>query len=271
MRVLVLGGTRYLGRHLVEALLAHGHAVTLFHRGLSNPGLFPEAEHLRGDRAVSLEALAGGRWDVVFDPSGFEPRIVRASARAVAATAAHYVFVSTISVYADPTRVDPDTPVAALDGTEDSLPLTLPDYGRLKVACERAVEEVLPGRVLHVRPGLIVGPHDVDERFRWWLQRVARGGEVLAPGRPERQIQLIDVRDLAAWMMRCGERRLTGTYDATGPVPPLSMRELLETIRAVVGGEARFTWVPDEILAAHQAKAGSELPFWVPAASENIL
>ena len=265
MRALVLGGTAVLGRHLVARLVGRGHEVTLFHRGRSTADRRADVEHVIGDRARDLAALGARTWDVVFDPGGYEGAPVRAAARLVAATPARYVFISTISVYADLTQMHEDGPVRDLADAEHT-PLALESYGALKAACERALEAELPGRVLHVRAGLILGPHDYDERFPWWLRRVARGGEVLAPGDPAGLAQAIDARDLAAWLVGCAERGLTGVYNATGPRQPIAMRDLLETLRAVTGSDARFTWVADEILTRHAVAPYAELPFWLPAA-----
>jgi len=265
MRTLIFGGTRFLGRHLAAACLAHGHELALLHRGRSDPRAFPEAEHLVGDRNGSLDALRGRTWDAVFDTSGFEVGPVRRAAEAVASPHVHYTFVSSISVYADPTGPGDETaPVNRLEGA-DSAELSLEAYGALKAACEEAAEAALPGRVLSVRAGLILGPYDNDERFAWWLRRVARGGEVLAPGSPEALVQFIDVRDLAAWMVRSAEQRVAGVFNATGPGEPTTMRALLETIRDVTGGDARFTWVPSELLVEHAVGPYSEMPFWLPA------
>lgn len=262
MRVLILGGTGFLGRHLAEGALARGHAVTLFHRGRSNPGILQGAEHLLGDRESDLSALRGRIFDVVIDPSGYEVGPVRAAARVVAHPGVHYLFVSSISVYADFARTEESAAVRSLPDAENAA-LSLEAYGALKAACERALDEELPGRVLHVRAGLILGPHDYDQRFRYWLTRIARGGEVLAPGDPEAPAQQIDARDLAGWILSCAEARVTGVFNATGPV--MRMRTLLETLRDVVGGDARFTWVPDDILLAHSVAPYSEMPFWLPA------
>ena len=263
MKILILGGTVFLGRHLVEAALARGHEVTLFNRG-NNPHLFPEVEKLRGDRDGGLDVLRGGRWDVVIDTSGFVPRIVRASAELLADTVELYVFISSLSVIAD-TRVpgaDESAPVGTLDDPtiEDA---TGKAYGPLKALCEQAVEQVMPGRALNIRPGLIVGPHDPTGRFTYWPVRVARGGEVLAPGRPERRIQFIDARDLAEWTIRMSESRQTGVFNATGPDRILTMKELLETCREVSGSDARFTWVDDKFLVEAGVGEWMELPLWL--------
>jgi 2'-hydroxyisoflavone reductase len=267
MNLLILGGTVFLGRHLVEAALRRGHAVTLFNRGRRNPDLFPDVEKLRGDRDGDLEALRGRGWDAVIDPSGYVPRIVRASAELLAAAVGHYTFISSLSVYADP--LDPETDEggrlsvlpAGLEGTEE---ITGESYGALKVQCEQAAEAALPGRALVIRPGLIVGPHDPSDRFTYWPARVARGGEVLAPGDPARLVQFIDARDLAEWMLRLVEAETTGTFNATGPASRLTMGALLATCRAVAGSDATFTWAPEAVLLEHKVAPYTEMPLWVP-------
>jgi len=268
MRLLLLGGTVFLGRHIVETALAAGHTVTLFNRGRRNPDLFPEVEKLRGDRDGDLESLRGRSWDAVIDPSGYVPRIVRASAEFLAGSVGHYTFISSLSVYADP--ISPGTTEdgrlavlpAGLEGTEE---ITGESYGALKVLCEQAAEAALPGRTLNIRSGLIVGPHDPSDRFTYWPARVARGGEVLAPGDPGRHVQFIDVRDLAEWILRLVETGRTGTYNATGSSPSLTMGRLLDACRTVSGSGASFTWVPESLLAAHNVTPYTELPLWVPA------
>jgi 2'-hydroxyisoflavone reductase len=264
MDLLVLGGTGYLGRHVAELALAGAHSVVVFHRGRSNPDVVAAAEHVLGDRERDLSPLAGRRFDAVVDTTGYEVRHVRAAARALAHPGLRYVFVSSVSVYADLARLDESGPVQTTADAETAS-LTLERYGALKAACEAALEQELPEQALHVRAGLILGPHDYDERFRYWLTRVARGGEVLAPGDPAAVAQAIDVRDLAAWMLSCAERRVTGTYNATGE--PMTMRVLLETVRGVVGGDARFTWVDDEVLVAHGVRPFVHMPFWLPTSA----
>lgn len=261
--LLILGGTRFVGRHLTAAALANGHRVTLFNRGRTAPGLFPEAEKLRGDRGRDLSALDGRRWDAVIDVNGYLPRQVRATAERLRDAVDRYVFISTISVYRD-FSVPGTTEESPLEepepGDEDAREVGPGSYGRLKVLCERMAEAVLPGRVLHVRPCIVVGPHDPTGRFTYWVDRVARGGEVLAPGRPERPVQLIDARDLAAWVVGMTERRETGVYNAVGPERVLPMRDLLETCRAASGSDAVFTWVSEAFLEKH----GLKLPLAQP-------
>src|SRR5262249_55921530 len=244
MKLLILGGTIFLGRYLVEAALAAGHDVTLFNRGQHNPELYPEVEKLRGDRDGGLAALRGRRWDAVVDTSGYLPRVARASAELLADAVDHYTFISSISVYPHfrSLGTDESAPVDTLDDPNIEE-VTGETYGPLKALCEQAAEQALPGRTLVIRPGLIVGPHDYSDRFTYWVRRVAQGGEVLAPERPDWHTQIIDVRDLAEWTLRMAERRLVGVYNATGPAYDLSFGQLLDTCRAVSGSDARFTWV----------------------------
>jgi 2'-hydroxyisoflavone reductase len=268
MRVLVLGGTSFVGRHVAEEALARGHELTLFNRGRSDPGLFPDAEHLRGDRDGDLEALRGRCWDVAVDPSGFVPRVVRASAELLAPQVERYCFVSTVSVYADTSIVgiDEDAPVATLaDETVEDV--TGETYGALKALCERAVEDALPGRALVLRPGLIVGPHDRTDRFGWWVRRVAEGGEVLAPGCPDEVLQTIDVRDLAAFALDLLEQGASGTYNLVGPQEPYSWRTYLEACRDVAGSGAELVWSDDRFLLDAGLEPFDTLPLWLPPTS----
>jgi 2'-hydroxyisoflavone reductase len=265
MDLLILGGTRFLGRYLVEAAQEDGHRVTLFNRGLSGPDLFPEVETIKGDREGYLSALRGRRWDAVIDTCGYVPRVVRASAGLLADAVDHYTFVSSISVYSDVigAGADESAPVEELeDPTVEEV--TGETYGGLKALCERAAEEEMPGRVLSVRPGLISGPHDPTDRFTYWPRRVADGGEVLAPDRPELQVQFIDVRDLAAWMVRMSAEQQTGTYNATGPDYELRMGKLLEECEAVSDGEAQIIWVSEKFLEESGVEPFTEMPLWVP-------
>jgi nucleoside-diphosphate-sugar epimerase len=271
LKLLVLGGTKFLGRAVVEAAHERSHEVTLFNRGLTDPALFAEAEHLRGDRDGDLSALAGRRWDAVVDASGYVPRVVRASAEQLATSVSHYVFVSSISVYEAPLEpgFDETAPVKELaDRQSEDVQR---DYGALKAACERVVREVFPSAHANVRAGLIVGPHDPTGRFTYWPERVARGREVLAPGNPGRHVQLVDVRDLGAWIVRLAEDQASGTFNATGPEPPLTMGDLLETCVQVTGSGARLVWMDDDFLLAEGAGPWMELPLWLPEQDAAIL
>lgn len=265
MKLLVIGGTRFLGRHFVEAALRAGHAVTLFNRGRTAPGLFPGVETVTGDRDGGLGALAGRSWDAVFDPSGYVPRIVRASASALAGRAGFYAFVSSISAYAAPMTpgADESAPLATLaDPAVEEI--TGETYGGLKAACEREVARVFGERALLVRPGLIVGPHDTTDRFPYWPRRLARGGEVLGPGSPEQPVQVIDARDLAAWLLAMVERGAGGTFNATGPAEPVTLGGLLERAALALGTPSRVTWVDEAFLLARGVVPWTELPLWVP-------
>ena len=261
-KILVLGGTKFLGPHVVTAALARGHTVTLFNRGKTNPGLFPEVEKLHGDRDGHLEALAGRKWDAVVDPSGFVPRIVRASAELLAPNVGRYVFVSTVSVYRDFTAADPDesAPLMAIDDpTNEDVGK---NYGALKALCERAAETAMPGRVANVRPGLIVGPLDPTGRFTHWPSRLRDGGDVLAPGDGTTPAQWIDARDLAAWIVRVVEQETVGTFNAAGPARLTTFKQALDGVHAAAGGKANLVWVDEPFLEAQHVAAWSEMPMW---------
>jgi 2'-hydroxyisoflavone reductase len=263
MRLLVLGGTKFLGRHAVDAALAAGHEVTLFTRGQTSPELFPEAEHLRGDRDGGLDALAGRSWDGVIDTSGFVPRIVRQSAELLRDSVQRYVFVSSISVYDDfSAPVDESSPVAQL---EDPLSEeVLEHYGALKAACEEVVEEAYGDRSARVRAGLIVGPYDATDRFTYWPRRIAAGGDVLCPGNPDAPVQFVDVRDLGAWLVKLALEGPGGVFNATGPAAPLSFVELLDRMRTTIGSDAKFVWTDEQRILAADVQPWTELPLWLP-------
>jgi 2'-hydroxyisoflavone reductase len=265
LKLLILGGTAFLGRHLVEAAQARGHEITLFNRGQRNPALFPDLEKLRGNRDGDLAALQGRRFDAAIDTCGFVPRIVRASAELLADAVDRYTFISSISVYADFSKrgIGEDAPVGTLED-ETTEEVTNEAYGPLKALCEQAAERAMPGRVLNIRPGLIVGPHDPTDRFTYWPHRIAQGGEVLAPGRPERQVQFIDARDLAEWTIRMVEAKQTGVYNATGPDYLLTMGQVLEECMRQSGSDARLNWIDEKRLLEAGATPWMEVPLWIP-------
>jgi 2'-hydroxyisoflavone reductase len=268
MKLLILGGTVFLGRHIVEAALARGHEVTLFNRGQHGGELFPGVEKLRGDREAGTEglaALSGRHWDAVVDTSGYVPRVVGASVAALADVVEHYTFISSISVYADLSK--PGTDETAPVGTvadESVEQVTGETYGPLKALCERAVVKALPARALVIRPGLIVGPHDPTDRFTYWPARIARGGVVLAPGRPAWVTQFIDVRDLAEWTLLMVEQRRDGTYNATGPETPLPFGQLVKASLDAAGSGAQIEWVGEQFLLDQGVQPWSDLPLWIP-------
>ncbi|MCD9030825.1 NAD-dependent epimerase/dehydratase family protein [Luteimonas sp. Y-2-2-4F] len=291
LRILVLGGTGFLGPHFVEAALARGHRLTLFNRGKSHPARFDGArfagvEQLRGDRRSDLAALEGERrWDAVLDTSAYFPADVTRSASLLAERADRYLLVSTISVYARHDRAnDEDSELARLeDPTVEEV--TGETYGGLKALCEAAAERAFPGRTAVVRPGLIAGPGDETDRFTYWPARADRGGEILAPGTPADAIQCIDVRDLADFLLHLIERGRTGTFNANSPPGALTMGALLDGCRAVArrmntiqcvrapceqppGHDSTLTWVPADFLAAQEVRPWQDLPVWMPATGE---
>lgn len=267
LHLLVLGGTAFLGPEFVARATARGHRVTLFNRGRTRPDLFPDLEKLRGDRNGDVAALVGRRFDAVLDTSAYVPAHVRRVREALGEGVAHYTLVSTLSVYAgfgaSRTPVHEETPVATLaDPTTEQV--TNETYGPLKARCEAAAQEGWPGRVSVVRPGLIVGPGDPTDRFTYWPVRVARGGEVLAPGDGEDGVQVIDVRDLAAFLLHATEAKAAGVFNAVGFEGPLTFREFLHGAKCALRHDVSFTWVAAPALAAARVAPWHALPVWLP-------
>jgi 2'-hydroxyisoflavone reductase len=257
MRILVLGGTLFLGRHIVDAALEHGHEITLFNRGQTRPDLFPAVEKLRGDRDGDLASVAGRDFETVVDTSGRVPRLVAETLDALG-DVGHYTFVSTISVYADLST--PPTESSPLAELKEPTEVWEEAYGELKVLCENVVRERFPDAFIP-RPGLIVGPWDPTGRFTYWPTRFAAGGRVLAPLPPDADTQVIDARDLAEWIVRAAEERLAGTYNAVGPVT--TRQQVLETCRSVAGTDAELVWVDPDFLHAQGVEEWMELPLWL--------
>lgn len=269
LRVLILGGTGFIGPHFVATLRDAGHKLTLFNRGKRNPGLFPDLEALTGDRDGKIDALKNRDWDVVIDDSGFVPRVVRLTAELLKDHVQHYIFVSSISVYADfvTPGIDEDYKLAVLkDSTTEKVGGD--SYGGLKVLCEQVVEQTYGARCALVRPSYIVGPGDGSDRFTYWPARVARGGEMLAPGTPRDPIQFIDVRDLADFMRLCVEQRTAGRYNACNPPGAVTMGDLLETSKRLSASNASFVWASPEFLEAQKALESGEIPIWSPPSGE---
>jgi len=263
VKLLVLGGTKFLGRTAVETALDRGHEVTLFNRGETNPELFADVEKLRGDRTEDLSALEGQTFNAVIDPSGYLPHVVRRSAEALRDSTDRYLFVSSVSVYANlSSGPDEGAPRRELgDMPADELREDYENYGPLKALCEDAVWDVFGDRAIIVRPGLIVGPHDPTGRFTYWPHRLARGGEVLVPGPPESNVQFIDARDLGSWLVDLVERGESGAFNATRP--GVSWAELMEAGRAVSGSDAKPVFVSEEFLQQHEVGEWMELPLWL--------
>lgn len=266
--ILVLGGTGFLGPHIVTSALARGHTVTLFNRGKTHPGLFPEVEKLHGDRDGHLEALANRTWDAVVDPSGYVPRVVKLSAELLAPNVGHYVFISTISVYAKEDVPDADESLAVATIADPANEDVKANYGALKALCEQAAEAAMPGRVANLRPGLIIGPGDPTGRFTHWPTRLAEGGEVLAPGDGKTAVQYVDGRDLGAWIVRVIEDGTVGTMNALGPAQRVTMKDVLEACNHALGGKAQLTWVDADFLDKQAVEGWSEMPLWIDPKGE---
>lgn len=263
LKVLILGGTNFLGPHLVYELQEHGHEVTLFNRGNQDIH-FENIEQLQGDRDGNLEALKGKHWDIVIDTSGHLPRLVEDSAKILSSATKHYTFISTIGVYQDfyHQNIDESYPTAKLENEKDEV-ITEKNYGALKAACEEVITRFFPNRNLIVRPGLIVGPLDSTKRFSYWPLRVIEGGEILVPGDPSQPLQFIDVRDLAKWIVSMAELQETGIYNATGPASPFTFQQLLQACQEISTNDSSLTWVSEEFLIKHQVQDWSELPLWL--------
>ncbi len=270
--LLILGGTTFLGRALIDAAQARDVEVTIFNRGQTNPELFPDVEKLRGDRDGDLGALENRQWDLCIDTCGYVPRIVEQSARLLADSVGHYLFISSISAYADQSQPDADE-TAALGTIEDETveEITGDTYGPLKVLCENVIAKYFAGRHAIVRPGLIVGPHDPTDRFSYWPHRIAQSGQVLAPGNPASPVQFIDVRDLAEWCIGLALARRADIFDATGPARPLSIGDLLETCREASDSRAELVWVDEAFLLDREVGPWMELPLWLPESNPNFV
>jgi 2'-hydroxyisoflavone reductase len=270
MKILIIGGTRFLGRHLVESALARGHKVTLFNRGKTDPTLFPQLETILGDREHDLDKLSGRVWDAVIDVAGYVPRIVRLSAQGLERSLGLYVFISSVSVYASFSKVGIDESDAVGKIEDESFEeITGESYGPLKALCEKAVQDIYGERALIVRPGLIVGPNDPTDRFTYWPVRVARGGDVLVPEKPNVPVQIIDVRDLSDFIIKLIEEKASGIYNATGPDSELTLGAMLEACKEVSGSDANFRWASVEFLNQNNIAPWSDMPVWVPDTEED--
>ena len=270
LKILILGGTGFIGPYQVQYALDRGHQVTLFNRGKTNSTLFPKVPRLIGDRSLpdGHKALEKGNWDVVIDNPTANPKWVRDAGIALKGRTKHYVFVSTISVFSDNSKpVDENGPLnipSDIDAAFDAA-----KYGSNKVRCEMEAKTQFGDAVTVVRPGLIVGPGDLSDRFSYWPVRIDKGGEILAPGAPTDPAQYVDALDLCSWIVRLAESRTFGTFNATGPKTPTTIAEMLYGIKAVTTSDAQFTWVPAEFLAKHQVRAWSEMPVWVPSTGKT--
>lgn len=274
LRILVLGGTGFLGPSTIEVALARGHKVAMFNRGRTRPDLFPGVEKLHGDRDPKkdegLKALEQGDWDVVIDNSGYYPRMVGASAALLAPRAKRYIYISSISAYKDNDRegLDETAPVATMaDPTLENMGKQFEHYGALKALCEQAAEKAMPGRTCVVRPGFIVGPDDPTGRFTYWPVRFDKGGEVAVPGAPEDPVQVIDVRDLGAWLVKLAEDGTVGAFNACGPEKRMPWGRVVEACRKAAGQPATPVWIPAAFLKAREQQEG--FPIWAPFEGET--
>jgi 2'-hydroxyisoflavone reductase len=283
MKILIIGGTKFLGRHLITAAQARGHEVTLFNRGKFSSEIFENVEQIHGDRNSDLDKLNGRSWDACIDTCGYLPQTVKALAEALKDSVNQYVFISSGSVYADVSRADYDekTPVLELNEEQQKRadeidpkgeltgPILGEMYGALKVLCEQEAEKAMSGRVLHVRSGLIVGSFDPTDRFTYWVMRVASGGEVLAPGTPNRFVQMIDARDLSEWIIKMVEQNKTGIYNATGKPFEITMEKMLEEIKKMSGSDAEFTWTDEDFLTGENVAPWSDMPLYLPESDKE--
>ena len=265
LKVLILGGTGFLGPQTVEAARRRGHTLTLFNRGKTHPGMFPDIEQIHGDRNTDIKLLAGRNWDVVVDNCGYFPRQIREAAAVLKDAIKQYVFISSISVYKDNSKpgADETNPVGTI-ADENFEQITGESYGPLKALCEQAAEKAMPGRVTNIRPGLIVGPGDPSDRFTYWPVRIDRGGEVLAPGNPADPVQMIDARDLGEWVVKVIEDGTVGAFNAVGPTRELSIGDMLKACQAASSNKSTLTWADADFLEAQKVAAWSDMPVWVP-------
>ncbi len=264
MKILVVGGTVFLGRHIVEHARGCGHEVTLFNRGKSRPGKFQELEHIVGDRDGDLKSLANREWDAVIDTCGYFPRIVKKSAEFLSNVVGHYTFISSVSVYETEglDTVSEQGKLRVLESPEAEV-MTGETYGGLKVLCEQVVQEIYGVCGLVIRPGLIVGPHDISDRFTYWPHRFRRGGDVLVPDRLNQPIQIIDVRDLARWTVSMVERQVGGSFNATAPQGAYSLGGLLERVRDHVNLEAQLVPVSGSFLDEQEVTPWKDIPLYL--------
>lgn len=271
MKILILGGTVFLGKQLVRFALERNHEVCLFNRGIHNPDIFPEVEKIKGDRGGSLNELKGRIFDVVIDTSGHIPKDVERSAKILSGGSGNYVFVSSISAYKNFNEFgiteNSETNVLT-NGDADKM--TIENYGALKVMCENEVMKAFKEKSLIVRPGLIVGDSDWSDRFTYWIHRVNKGGDVLAPDSKEERIQIIDVKDLAEWIVKMAEENKSGIYNATGPDYALTWSKFLDTCLEVTNSGANINWVSEEFLLKEEVQPWTEIPLWVPGEEQGV-
>lgn len=272
MNLLIIGGTVFLGRHIVDYALSKGHSVTLFNRGKHNPDLFPDVEKIRGDRKTDFDKLRGREWDAVIDTCGYLPGDISKMGAVLKDAIGKYVFVSSISVYADfkTNNITEEYDLAGLPDNASPDEFSMENYGALKALCEKEVIKSFPEKYVNVRSGLIVGPNDPTDRFTYWVHRINSGGEVLAPGDGSSPVQFIDVRDLAGWLVRMVDDGACGDYNATGPQLPLTIHELLKECIKICDSDADLIWVDEKFIDENGIQPWTELPVWVPESNPEF-
>jgi 2'-hydroxyisoflavone reductase len=270
MKLLVIGGTIFLGRHIVDAALAAGHEVTLANRGKTNADLYPSVQKLVIDRDGDISALSTGNWDAVIDTCGYVAGHTRSVAEALQDRVGHYNFISTVSVYADMSK--PGVDIDALTATTDNpyaTEVTNETYGALKAVCEDVVRDVYGERACIVRPGLIVGPYDPSDRFTYWPRRFDLGGEAVVPDAKDMPVQLADVRDLAEWCVRLAENKTAGTFNGCGPQTPWRFEDMIAACQRAAGEHAATAvWVDEVFLLEREVMGWAHLPVWLPSSYE---
>lgn len=271
MKILILGGTVFLGRHLVKSALRRDHTVTLFNRGQHNPQLFPEIEKVKGDRTVSLDPLKGRKFDAVIDTCGYFPRAVKMSAQFLKNSVDHYTFISSISAYKDFSikGMDENAETGKIED-ESAEEVTGESYGPLKVLCENAVAEIYKDKALNIRPGLIVGENDPSDRFTYWVHRINGGGKVFAPDGKNSNVQFIDVKDLADWTIIMAEEKKSGVYNATGPDYELKFENFIKACQKASGKKSEIIWASEKFIADENVSGWTDLPMWIPKEEEGV-
>lgn len=271
MELLILGGTIFLGKHIVNAAIKKGHTVTLFNRGKHNPDWFPELEKIKGDREGDLSGLKGRKFDGVIDTSGYVPHIVKKSAEFLKDTAGHYTFVSSISVYSrmQDLSINENFETATVtDGNTDEM--TMENYGALKYLCENEVLNSFGERSSVVRSGLIVGDGDFSDRFTYWIHRIGKGGKVIVPVSKINNVQFIDVKDLAEWTLKLTEEKISGVFNSTGPLETLSLNDFAYKCRKFSGSNAEFVYIDGEFLLAENVIPYKDITMWLPEDSAGM-
>lgn len=263
MKILIIGGTQFVGRHLVDALLTKNHDVTLFHRGQTNKNLFPRVGQIFGDRDGEIDKLKGLQWDLCIDTCGYAPRVVRQSCELLKSAVGNYLFISTGSVYHEDNPANMTEDARRKDPIDESIEeVDRHTYGPLKVMCEDVVTAIFPDNHLIIRPGIIIGPHDPTDRLAYWLRRFSSADKVLCPDTKDQPVQLIDMRDLAVWMEKIISEKQTGVFNAVGPDEPIPFGEFVTRLRAMFDGMAEPVWVPKRFILDADLEPGA-LPYWL--------